>query len=226
MPTGFTKPEIVKSLDVTDNVQIPSAVFEIPNQQTEQSQVSSTQRNFETTPTVQRKIHVVPSAFAKAFEPNPHLFKNKEHNDVARQFTTKDVRAEEALTTAKAIEAPTRAAVTEQPPPPTTTFNLPSTTTTTTTTERPPPPPPSVPLQITVADQGRPSSQLVIPEPIDGLQPPHLHYKTYDDATTEGPPIYYQWKWAVPAFILEPPKLNEPKTGSADGKKRASTSLP
>lgn len=27
-------------------------------------------------------------------------------------------------------------------------------------------------------------------------------------STTMGPPIYYEWKWAVPAFDLEPPKLN------------------
>jgi hypothetical protein len=25
------------------------------------------------------------------------------------------------------------------------------------------------------------------------------------DASTQGPPIYYEWKWSVPAFILEPP---------------------
>lgn len=34
-------------------------------------------------------------------------------------------------------------------------------------------------------------------------------------STTMGPPIYYEWKWAVPAFDLEPPKQsNETRNGS------------
>lgn len=37
------------------------------------------------------------------------------------------------------------------------------------------------------------------------LVPPKLD-TTEHPLTTMGPPIYYEWKWAVPAFDLEPPK--------------------
>lgn len=206
-PSGFSKPEIIKSVDVTGTVQIPTAIFEIPNQHPEyaRTQTPRSVASASTTPTNGNTVS--PSAFAKAFEANPHQFKNKEHNDVAKQFKTKDVNIVFPLapTTLRIIETP--ATENPSPPPPqpvptTTQPPPPQTTSTAQTTERTP-----------VADHGgfkRPTSS--IPEPIDGLQPPHLHYKTYDDSTTEGPPIYYQWKWAVPAFVLEPPTLNDPET--------------
>ncbi|XP_053671418.1 proteoglycan 4 [Anopheles nili] len=44
-----------------------------------------------------------------------------------------------------------------------------------------------------------------VPKPSGELEPPRKDYVFYDDATTQGPPIYYQWKWSVPSFGLEPP---------------------
>lgn len=202
MPVGFSKPEIVKSIDVTDNVQIPSVIFELPNQHPDYTQLLFPRIEAAATvtnPTLPKTSQVSPSAFAKAFEPNPLLFKAKEHNDVAKLFKTKDPIAEQISTT------------TTQPPP--------RPTTTTSTTPIPPPTSPTTTpflsttqqyQSIPLIDARRPAHG--VPEPIDGLQPPHTYFKTYDDSTTEGPPIYYQWKWAVPAFVLEPPKLNDPAT--------------
>lgn len=175
MPVGFTKPEIVKSLDVSNSVKIPLSIAELPNQHSEFSKVSE-RIDIPVTDilvNVPKSANVSPSSHAKAF-------KSKEHNDVARQFTTKDTDA-----------------IAENVTP------LPQTASTTTTEAL------ITPIAlIDTSDSPRPTNGIV--EPIDGLQPPHLDYKTYDDSTTEGPPIYYQWKWAVPAFVLEPPKLNEP----------------
>lgn len=41
--------------------------------------------------------------------------------------------------------------------------------------------------------------------PID-LLPPFEKLRLYDDATTQGPPIYYEWK--MPSIALEPPEIN------------------
>ncbi|XP_023935669.2 uncharacterized protein LOC112044157 [Bicyclus anynana] len=50
--------------------------------------------------------------------------------------------------------------------------------------------------------------------PSKELQPPKNDI-TPIVSTTMGPPIYYEWKWAVPAFDLEPPKLsNETKVNT------------
>ncbi|XP_034829035.1 uncharacterized protein js isoform X2 [Maniola hyperantus] len=46
-----------------------------------------------------------------------------------------------------------------------------------------------------------------VPEPAKELLPPKTDF-TPLASTTMGPPIYYEWKWAVPAFDLEPPKLS------------------
>ncbi|XP_047517579.1 uncharacterized protein LOC125057748 [Pieris napi] len=46
-----------------------------------------------------------------------------------------------------------------------------------------------------------------VPEPNRNLVPPKLEFPAQSLTTTMGPPIYYQWKWAVPAFDLEPPKV-------------------
>ncbi|XP_046977771.1 uncharacterized protein LOC124543576 [Vanessa cardui] len=51
-----------------------------------------------------------------------------------------------------------------------------------------------------------------VPKPSRELLPPKTDI-TELASTTMGPPIYYEWKWAVPAFDLEPPKLsNETNT--------------
>lgn len=42
------------------------------------------------------------------------------------------------------------------------------------------------------------------PTPFKDLLPPKLDYLDIA-STTMGPPIYYEWKWAAPAFDLEPP---------------------
>lgn len=42
------------------------------------------------------------------------------------------------------------------------------------------------------------------PKPFNDLLPPKLEYSDVA-STTMGPPIYYEWKWAAPAFDLEPP---------------------
>lgn len=49
---------------------------------------------------------------------------------------------------------------------------------------------------------------IVVPERI--LLPPKTDSevdRSHFLSTTMGPPIYYEWKWAVPAFDLEPPKV-------------------
>ncbi|XP_055644114.1 mucin-2 [Toxorhynchites rutilus septentrionalis] len=50
-----------------------------------------------------------------------------------------------------------------------------------------------------------------VPKPSGELLPPHKDYVYYDDSTTKGPPIYYQWKWSIPSFGLDPP-LDAPLT--------------
>ncbi|KAH8311648.1 hypothetical protein KR044_007342 [Drosophila immigrans] len=44
--------------------------------------------------------------------------------------------------------------------------------------------------------------------PFNDLLPPYVEFVPHDIATTQGPPIYYEWK--VPANGLEPPKLDPP----------------
>ncbi|KAH8395521.1 hypothetical protein KR222_000447, partial [Zaprionus bogoriensis] len=44
--------------------------------------------------------------------------------------------------------------------------------------------------------------------PFNDLLPPFVDFVPHDIATTQGPPIYYEWK--VPANGLEPPKLDPP----------------
>uniref|UniRef100_A0A182N4I4 Chitin-binding type-2 domain-containing protein n=1 Tax=Anopheles dirus TaxID=7168 RepID=A0A182N4I4_9DIPT len=58
-----------------------------------------------------------------------------------------------------------------------------------------------------------------VPKPVNDLVPPRKEYVYYNDATTQGPPIYYQWKWSVPSFGLDPPGLEAP------GAPRLETSL-
>ncbi|KAL0880464.1 hypothetical protein ABMA27_002877 [Loxostege sticticalis] len=44
-----------------------------------------------------------------------------------------------------------------------------------------------------------------VPTPDRILLPPKRDFSE-QPSTTMGPPVYYEWKWAVPAFDLEPPK--------------------
>lgn len=44
-----------------------------------------------------------------------------------------------------------------------------------------------------------------IPTPSRELLPPKTNF-SHESTSTNGPPIYYEWKWAAPAFELEPPK--------------------
>lgn len=45
------------------------------------------------------------------------------------------------------------------------------------------------------------------PEPPTGLLPPFETFVYHDDATTQGPPIYFEWK--IPASGLEPPLVDD-----------------
>lgn len=229
-PAGFSKPEIVKSIDVSDKIEIPSIIFELPNTHPDYTKLQQTSTEPIVTPssppppaaasasgTPKRVNHLSPSAFAKAFEPNSNQFnlQPKEY-EFSKQFKLKSP----SIAPKKSVVADQTALPTTNIPatplPPQTTSPIPTTTTsTTTTTERAP-----VPLivQNDLHHQQPPRLHNAIPEPIDGLQPPHTYFKTYDDSTTEGPPIYYQWKWAIPAFVLEPPKLNDPVAKQTKGK--------
>lgn len=53
--------------------------------------------------------------------------------------------------------------------------------------------------------------------PPSGLLPPFETIQIHDDATTQGPPIYFQWK--IPATGLEPPSVDDiqPDEDTSDG---------
>ncbi|XP_028168063.1 uncharacterized protein LOC114358330 isoform X1 [Ostrinia furnacalis] len=57
------------------------------------------------------------------------------------------------------------------------------------------------PTEPTVSVRDNPA----VPTPDRILLPPKLDFSE-QPSTTMGPPVYYEWKWAVPAFDLEPPK--------------------
>lgn len=61
-----------------------------------------------------------------------------------------------------------------------------------------------------------------VPVPEKVLVPPKSKFSN-SPTTTVGPPIYYEWKWAVPAFDLEPPKQgNETNTTAVTPQPRLS----
>lgn len=214
-PMGFSKPEIVRSLDVTDNIKIPSIIYELPNQHPDYSliQTNSTTNYGEQgkTPNPQKKVNLSPSTFAKAFVPsNPNqlqLHINEKHFETTKPSSSPASKRIAGGAARKNVVHDQIAVATSKPDPPVTQAALPPQTTTIPTTTSTTPKP--VTESSSVANKKFSNS---IPEPIDGLQPPHTFYRTYDDSTTEGPPIYYQWKWAVPAFVLEPPKLSDSVT--------------
>ncbi|XP_011211374.2 mucin-5AC [Bactrocera dorsalis] len=53
-----------------------------------------------------------------------------------------------------------------------------------------------------------PTGTQAIKPPAKQLLPPHQEFVQHDIATTQGPPIYYEWK--MPSNGLEPPKLDPP----------------
>ncbi|EDW34409.1 GL22245 [Drosophila persimilis] len=53
-----------------------------------------------------------------------------------------------------------------------------------------------------------PPAQQKLQLPFNDLLPPFVDFVPHDIATTQGPPIYYEWK--VPSNGLEPPKLDPP----------------
>ncbi|KAJ2951291.1 hypothetical protein O0L34_g5693 [Tuta absoluta] len=63
------------------------------------------------------------------------------------------------------------------------------------------------PSQATVATESRFNN---VPTPVTDLLPPKDDSQTSSvgTTTTVGPPIYYEWKWAAPAFDLKPPKAS------------------
>lgn len=58
------------------------------------------------------------------------------------------------------------------------------------------------------------SAKSDVPIPPRDLLPPFREYVVHDVATTQGPPIYYEWK--TPSDSLEPPKLPGEKDNHAD----------
>lgn len=53
-----------------------------------------------------------------------------------------------------------------------------------------------------------------IQKPVDELIPPFESFQYYDDATTQGPPIYFEWK--IPSSGLEPPKYESRSNDYSD----------
>uniref|UniRef100_A0A182R5S7 Chitin-binding type-2 domain-containing protein n=1 Tax=Anopheles funestus TaxID=62324 RepID=A0A182R5S7_ANOFN len=78
----------------------------------------------------------------------------------------------------------------------------------------------------TVVSQDKIPRPFSVPKPANDLVPPHKEYVFYDDATTQGPPIYYQWKWSVPSFGLDPPGLEPPGAPAAGPEGSLDTLLP
>lgn len=129
-----------------------------------------------------------------------------------------------------------RGAATAKPIQTTTATTFTTTTTTTTTTPKPttttlaPTTTQSIPEPRILFKQPSPGNNLEPPLratelllqrpqiklPPTELLPPYETTKTYDDSTTQGPPIYYEWKWAGPAWDLEPPKLNSSEEDSKE----------
>lgn len=74
-------------------------------------------------------------------------------------------------------------------------------------------PPSSQPKTTQQQQQLTQGHKKIISAPANDLLPPHEIIKHYDDATTRGPPIYYEWR--VPDEGLLPPKFdNETDTNS------------
>ncbi|GBP50131.1 hypothetical protein EVAR_42812_1 [Eumeta japonica] len=60
-------------------------------------------------------------------------------------------------------------------------------------------------LQVKHDENRNHNDESKIKEPERVLLPPKINNSELP-STTMGPPVYYEWKWAVPAFDLEPPK--------------------
>lgn len=55
-----------------------------------------------------------------------------------------------------------------------------------------------------------------IQKPVTDLIPPYESFHYYDDATTQGPPIYFEWK--IPSSGLEPPKFESRSNDYSDNR--------
>lgn len=62
-----------------------------------------------------------------------------------------------------------------------------------------------------------------ISEPAKELLPPKKEYAQIP-TTTVGPPIYYEWRWAVPAFDLVPPKRSNETNSTSNNQQTRSVS--
>lgn len=71
----------------------------------------------------------------------------------------------------------------------------------------------SKPVISTTESTASSTSTNQVPVPDRNLLPPKTDYSPIV-TTTMGPPIYYEWKWAVPAFDLEPPKIGSPNNNT------------
>lgn len=73
--------------------------------------------------------------------------------------------------------------------------------------------PPSTSTTKTTTAHKQQGQKKIVSAPANDLLPPYETIKFYDDATTKGPPIYYEWR--VPDEGLLPPKFdNESDTNS------------
>lgn len=60
-----------------------------------------------------------------------------------------------------------------------------------------------------------------VPTPVNELLPPKKEFSKQPlAATTEGPAVYYEWKWAGPAQDLEPPKASNQTSPPSGQEKR------
>lgn len=123
----------------------------------------------------------------------------------AAPFSAVPSRTEGTTTTARPLSRPTTLA--GQP----FSFATPPTTTSTVaipprSDNRTPPPAQSFRLATPTSTASPPASPGQLP--FNDLLPPFVDFVPHDIATTQGPPIYYEWK--VPSNGLEPPKLDPP----------------
>lgn len=75
------------------------------------------------------------------------------------------------------------------------------------------------PTEATIADSNSRFNQ--VPTPGNELLPPKNEFSKQPlAATTEGPAVYYEWKWAGPAQDLEPPKASNQTSPPSGQEKR------
>ncbi|KAH8288723.1 hypothetical protein KR054_008683 [Drosophila jambulina] len=123
----------------------------------------------------------------------------------AAPFSAVPSRAEGSTTTTRPLSRPTTLA--GQP------FSFATPPTTTSTVAIPPrsdnrTPAPAQSFRLATPTSTKPPPAQPAQLPFNDLLPPFVDFVPHDIATTQGPPIYYEWK--VPSNGLEPPKLDPP----------------